>query len=114
MEPKIGMKFYSYKEVLRNAQKNKEVQGMQVYTLDNGRIRTNINLKNGVLNMEEPGNYSKNRRTDVAYSTDTFLYKGNGLNGQYTQFTEIYGSKTYAKDLNGNGIVDANEIFKQK
>lgn len=115
-EPKVGMKFSSYKEVLSNAQKNKQVQSVESYNKENGRVSTNIRLTTGSLFMEEGVKSSERRYTDVEYCNDNFMYRGHSdyADGQYTRFSEIYGTNTYAKDLNGNGIVDKGEIFKNK
>lgn len=110
-EPKIGMKFSSYHEVLKNAQKHKQVQSLEFNNKD-GRFVTNIKLTTGSLYMDEPGQYSNESITNVVYNTDSFHYSGSGRSGQYTPFSEIHGTNTYARDLNGNGIVDKGEIFK--
>ena len=111
-EPKVGMKFSSYYQVLKNAQEKNEVKNTSIYTTDNGRVRTDIDLKKGLLSLEEPGKNSKDKRTDVEYVTDKLIFRGSGTEGQNTKFSEIHGKKTFACDLNQNGIIDSNEIFK--
>lgn len=112
-EPKVGMKFSSFNEVLKNAQKRNQVQKMKMDTR-NGRLFTSIYLKTGsYLAMNEPAKDSRETTTNIEYNTDSLSYRGNGeYTGRYTRFSEIHGTNTYAKDLNGNGIVDKGEIFK--
>ena len=85
-EPRIGMKFSSYLEMGKEYEKKSSSAKISSYERN-----TNNN----------------------SVSTASFKYTGTGHTyDKDIKYTKIYGSNSYAIDLNHNGIVDKGEIKK--
>ena len=121
-EPKVGMKFSSYLEIGKKYEKLSNSVKIDSYERQQGNNPYN---KVKVFNTEykNKSGYSfarssletYNKTQTSTFSTDSFIYQGSGsIYDKDIKYSRINGTKSYAIDLNHNGIVDKGEIFSNK
>ena len=118
-EPKVGMRFSSYLEMGKTYEQKststkvgKRERQVNSNSYDKvGVFYTSYIDKNGdFLAHSTLETYGEKQRSN--FSTEAYIYRGEGsIYDSDLKYTHIYGTKTYAIDLNNNGIVDNGEIF---
>lgn len=115
-EPKVGMKFGTYKS--KNVELSKKYShSVNMQQSGKSGLVTVINFKNkNGNNIAHSTSVDDGKNLKIELATEQLLYRGDGksYDSGYTPYSRIYGTNTYAIDLNGNGIVDKNEIFRNK
>ena len=103
-DPKVGMKFGSYQKSKKNLEKSYEQNGNQFFA-KNGELvaTTNYTVQNNFLIFGV-----KDNTTNLTYSGTVRA----GTSTEFHKFTMIQGKNIVADDLNRNGKVDENELFK--
>lgn len=117
-EPKIGMKFGSY---LKNDRKMEaKASGVEInsYKAENAEGKPSVftviykNKAGETMGYSTLSKY-ENGNDEACLFGDDFAYTGSGKSyDNDIKYTRISGERTYAIDLNNNGIVDKGEIFK--
>ena len=128
-EPKVGMKFGTYKSATEALGKNLTANWKDSYRVsqeDGGTYDTTFKAASGKHEIYSDSTQiaiQRNNKKHVRVSA--FIYQGrtdetrlwfegatdNYQQGKDVKFTRIIGEKTYAVDKNGNGIVDEGEIY---
>lgn len=119
-EPQVGMKFGAYLENGKIYEKKAAKASIRVYDRQKGQNQydkievfttTYYDKKGGLIASSTLETDGQNQK--VTTTTEKYLYRGKGSIYDYDiKNNEIWGTKTHAIDLNKNGIVDKNEIFK--